>query len=394
MKLILKLQDLYARYLSIDMKKNIDYSLKPGLKDIQRIVSEFPSPTDDIERAYFQYKCSIVHLSKINLFLINTAAAILIIPYLIRLYGQKINYKSKANAVFLVAEHISDMIIPTSLRERYPITCRMVPGESMCLDKTAKRIIKDIIKRFPTCPFFILKIIIKLGILVASIETYKPEAIIHNTESSFACSILTHYCESRDIAYLGVMHGEYLPNPKDAFFRCTNYYVWDGHYRNMLSSIGCEKEQFVIEKPPCLILDRYSNQIDKEYDYTFYLQKETPNEMKTIVSVIKLFVSKGYRVSVRPHPKFFDKSLFVSCIGEGAEGFLENCSLEESLSKTKHVVGRFSTVLYQAYLKGVEVVLDDVSNETLTEYLERADYIMLHKPHKMLSQALHEIEKG
>ena len=44
-------------------------------------------------------------------------------------------------------------------------------------------------------------------------------------------------------------------------------------------------------------------------------------------------------------------------------------SVDDSLATTKYVAGSFSTILYQAFCLGKKVVIDDVSNDMMIEYL-------------------------
>lgn len=389
MSLIVTLQRVYADYFSLDMSKNVNYTTKPGYQDVLEIARRYNEPKDDIERAYCQYLCSVSHLGMGKRAVINILAALLILPYLIKMRLAKNPKREIADAVFLAAEHISDGVIPRSIMEQYPRMVHVVPECGMKLNAGSLKHLCSVMKRTPFHPYFHLKVAIKLGFLVHAMQKYEPKAIIHNTESSFACSVLTSYCESTGVPYIGVMHGEYLVNPKDAFFRCSKFYVWDSHYEQMLKGIRCYANQFVIEAAPNLDVRIVPVPENERVDYIFYLQKESEEELKRLSNSFCSLRDKGYSVLLRPHPKFFDNELYVNYFGPEVLSCLDTDPLNRSLSKTRCAVGRFTTVLYQAYRAGLEVVIDDITNPELIDYLQRANYVMLNKPHRLLSEIVY-----
>lgn len=385
MSLIIWLQKIYAKYLSIDFSKDVDYGRKPGLDDVLAVSEKYGKIfSDDLERSLAQYRCSIVHLTRAQRALINIAACVLLIPYYIKCCSKgRGSGVTKADAVFLVADHISDRIIPNELKTRFPVIKKRVPEMSCLLSKGARCFYLQVVRESLFHPFFHLKVLVKLGFLDSAIQEYHPSAVIHNTESSFACSVLARYCELNGIDYIGVMHGEYLVNPKDCFFRCTQFYVWDKYYAHMLSKIGAEPNQFVVATPPCLEISCDRDRMPT-YDYVYYLQRETEAELKVLKSVFDCLQGIGYRLRFRPHPKFFDEASFQKVFGKSSD-LLDCLSFEESLASTLGVIAKFSTVLLQGSMAGKTVVIDDISNPDVYRYLQRAGYIMLDKPHFLLS---------
>lgn len=63
----------------------------------------------------------------------------------------------------------------------------------------------------------------------------------------------------------------------------------------------------------------------------------------------------------------------------------------DSLANAGIVISLYSTVLYQAYLEGIPIMTDDVSNPELFNSLTERDYIMLYKPHKILSESIRKV---
>lgn len=64
--------------------------------------------------------------------------------------------------------------------------------------------------------------------------------------------------------------------------------------------------------------------------------------------------------------------------------------IETSILRTRHVIGLYSTVLYQAHINHVPVVIDDLTEPERFAQLRSLRYIMLDKPHELLSALLQE----
>ena len=91
---------------------------------------------------------------------------------------------------------------------------------------------------------------------------------------------------------------------------------------------------------------------------------------------------------VRPHPlraNGFEDEIFGKEHVESG-----NVNIWDSIANAGIALSQDSTVLYQAYLAGVRVAIDDVSDPTFFRSSEERGYIMLHKPHLLLSELLHD----
>ena len=178
----------------------------------------------------------------------------------------------------------------------------------------------------------------------------------------------------------------------DSFFRFNKCYVWDEYYKKLFTELRADNSQFVIEVPPSL---SFASNIDaeKSIDFTYYLGIENQKEIKKIISSLSKLVEEGYRIAIRPHPRYSDMELFRN-ISNGIE--LEDCkslSIEESLERTKNAISFFSTVLNQAYYNQVGVVIDDVTKPEQYNKLHEVGYIMLNKKHKLLSSLIGDNDK-
>ena len=361
--------------------------------DVKCKIDAFPEPINDMERALFHYKCTMEKLNYFQRFLLNFGSLILYYPYFIKLTHSKIDKTfSDCDALFYTGR-ISLNIVPESLKKRYPhIECLSI-GEKMSLTAKDKVWLKKIRKEKPFCFYFHFKIMLKLAMLSYGIQAYRPKAIISYTESSFATSLLTEYCENKNIKNIGVMHGERLYSLKLAFFRCTEYYAWDQDYVDLFCSMRCEKKQFRVEKPEAVMLPKYQNKQNKKYHYTFYLQEETSASIKELKKICSILVNSNFKIVIRPHPEFCNidwKHYFPGVQIQDSK----KVSLEESLSETEAVISRNSTVLYQAFYLKIPVIIDDCTIPEQFKMLQNLQYIMLKKEHALLSEVLKRIKSN
>ena len=185
------------------------------------------------------------------------------------------------------------------------------------------------------------------------------------------------------------MHGEKLFNIRDSFVKFDRYYVWDQHYIDLLVKLRADDKQFRIEKPGILYLD-INNHGDYKYELTYYLGGESEKELYNIKASLLDTRIPFEKICIRyhPNPRFSDenqiKKIFNCFIIENPH----EISLEVSVSSTKSVVSLYSTVLYQAYLSGAKIIIDDISNPMKFEKLKSLYYVMMNKPHILLSQVV------
>ena len=109
---------------------------------------------------------------------------------------------------------------------------------------------------------------------------------------------------------------------------------------------------------------------------------------------LKELSKKGYKVAVRPHPRFTNMDELSASIVNG-EIEVENgkeISIERSILRTKNAISMYSTVLVQAHYNGTNVVIDDLTDPELIENLRSLKYMMLNEKHILLSDLLKNVE--
>jgi len=227
---------------------------------------------------------------------------------------------------------------------------------------------------------------------------YSPRAIITaRGETNCISSIITLFCELCSCEYILFMHGELLACKELSFVRFSRMYIWDEHYKKILSWARCAKEQYIIYKPDILNLFKHHKediQNQDKYDVCYYLSGtgdgDYIEDIEKIQEILIKLSNSGLRVKIRPHPRWSDfEALEGQFSGKNIDvEDVRNVSLTDSIAETRFILGMFSTVILQAYYSNREVVIDDISNPDYFENLKASMYIMLNKPHRLLSEIL------
>ena len=354
----------------------------------QKYINKFEDPKNNIERSYFQYCCQMKLYGKPIHLLLNIASLPLVIFYMIKLKSVKLEKNTKDAVFFNDGKPFN--IIPNSILKKYKDIITISSNER-CLSKNDKRFLYKIFKKYPFSWLFWLKLIIKVSQYSYAINKYSPKAIICCSEFSFTSSILTEYCHLKNIKLINVMHGEKLYNINDSFAKFDEFYVWGQEYIDLLCSLRFDKNQFKIEVPKSLRIKK-NNFVKVKYDFTYYLGGETIDELVRISENLRVIKNNGFKVSIRPHPRYSDMSEINKIFDFLDIENLEKTTIETSLLQTKNAISLFSTVLTQAYYSsiGIGIIIDDISVPNKYEKLEELKYIMISVEHKLLSELINK----
>lgn len=353
-----------------------------------KFLNTFPEPRDDLERSYYQYACQNKLLKSVFIKIIRDILALFLIPIFLLL--AKINsYKTeiavtKEKHVFLF-DGISTAFLPADFQKN---TMVLPISNAVTLDDTVLFILKRIVFHKPFEFYFILKIFVKLLNYAYILKQYTPDKIISSCEYSYTSSILTWYCERKGIKHVNVMHGEKTINIREAFCRFSEFWVWDEHYIELFKKLRADESNFRVEIPPSFFINIDSSVMERKIDYKFYLQQETQEQLQKLKVAVDILATKGYSIKLRAHPLHSNFELLCEYFDENLLENPNEVDIKQSLFSSSNVVARYSTVLYQAYINGIPIVIDDYSNHERYKKLFDEDYIMLTKPHKVLSDIL------
>ena len=351
-------------------------------------LESLPEPKDLLERSYAQYRCQMMLERPILRVMYQLAAMLLLPVYRRQLLRRPPPRKEEtADAVFLSED--SERLLPETLRTAFPVLCQAwgYQGSSL-LRKEDLALLSTLRRRYPTAFYFRFKCMAKLAMYRYQYELYHPTALIVDEEISYTTSFLTEYCHRLGVEHINVMHGEKLYYIRDSFFCFDRCYVWDECYRRLFFDLRAEPTQFRVEIPPSM-QPWEKPSTPPEVDLTYYLQEEPTEQRMQIAAALHTLQARGMVIAVRPHPLYCDDTLLEIFSGFALE-MPGNCSIEQSILRTKCAVSLYSTVLLQASINGVAVVIDDLTAPERFAQLKSLRYIMLDKPHGLLSALLQE----
>ena len=380
------LQALKSAFVRLNSRRDPLFAVPVARQ--KAFLESLPEPKDLLERSYAQYRCQMMLERPILRVMYQLAAMLLLPVYRRQLLRRPPPRKEEtADAVFLSED--SERLLPETLRTAFPVLCQAwgYQGSSL-LRKEDLALLSTLRRRYPTAFYFRFKCMAKLAMYRYQYELYHPKALIVDEEISYTTSFLTEYCHRLGVEHINVMHGEKLYYIRDSFFCFDRCYVWDECYRRLFFDLRAEPTQFRVEIPPSM-QPWEKPSTPPEVDLTYYLQEEPTEQRMQIAAALHTLQARGMVIAVRPHPLYCDDTLLEIFSGFALE-MPGNCSIEQSILRTKCAVSLYSTVLLQASINGVAVVIDDLTAPERFAQLKSLRYIMLDKPHGLLSALLQE----
>lgn len=155
-------------------------------------------------------------------------------------------------------------------------------------------------------------------------------------------------------------------------FEFDKCYIWDSYYMDLFRQLRAFAEQFTVAVPPALIL---KGSYAKKYDYTYYLGGEKREALVRIQELLIRLKAMGYRVAVRPHPRY-SQMVLVDKLFRGKVDIEDpyKIQIKESILSTENIISLYSTVINQAVNSGVKAIIDDVSDVEKYKLLQELQY--------------------
>jgi hypothetical protein len=378
-----------ARKFMKMISKRARAEFNSSIEEQKKLLNGIKEPNGLFGRSYCQYTCQMSQIPVWVEALLNLLSFFLFPFYMIRYcdnstYNHK-NHKDNTAVFFDAGE--TENIIPLALKKEFSNIIVSPYNGNMLIGNEEKQIIKQLTRKYKLRPYFYTKCMLKIGIYAYQIRNHNPQAIITASEDSFTVSVLTEYCRYLGIKHINVMHGEKFFNIRDSFVEFDRYYVWDQHYIDLLVELRASKEQFIIESPTNLFTFKKDNNVYK-YEYTYYLGAESESDLLKIrENLINLKLPKS-ELCIRYHPRYSDEKLVSRIFSEFGIENPQEVPINTSIAQTRHIVSLYSTVLYQAYKGGKEIIIDDVTDPTKYIQLRDLEYIMIKKPHIRLSEII------
>lgn len=377
------------------MDKRVEKRVFHDIDKWKQKIESFGEPQDDFERTRFHFLCTQGYVTSYKSLIRNVAALFLTpiayIYYFIRNFRAR--KEIKCDGLIHVPFQYTTFDcqkLPETLKEEYlDVKNSGVERKSIKsgrMDSAARYIWIQMVKKYPLCFYMNFYNLYQLANLSELLSVYCPRAVItEREENNPAASLLTHYCEDKNIEYICVMHGECFYEPFHAFVRFSRLYVWDRFYIDQFKLLksAARFETYY----PLRFQMKIARESRPEYFAAYYLQNQTQAEMRKICQVLEHFAEKGLRCKVRPHKRATDvavvKKVFSGTVIEIEDN--DAVPIEESYCNAKYIISTFSTVLSEAYENGLEPVIDDISNPELYESLCKAMYINIARIQARLS---------
>jgi len=378
---------LITRFLSNEMEFYNNSVSKFFERDLEKDIRVFQKqcPKDDFGRSIAQHKCQVYPFKRdvsrfncVSLFLFPVALVALLL---------KKKTAVKKNDASIVCYNCSNFpgSLPKALQDKeiYYIHTSQCPY--YLSTKDVAFLLRFFIRSF-WHPFLAFRVMAKVAKYRALIDNFsKLEVIAVTGEFEDTSSAMTQYCHENGIKHYDFMQGEAFGSPRASFFHFDKCYVWDEHYKDMFIGFGATPEQFEVSLPQCLQKIN-GNHDEKIVDYTYYLGGDADEELSVIGAAMKKLAVKGYTCEVRPHPRWSD----METVKKEFEGIsiqdTKSVNIDQSILQTKNAISLYSTVLLQSFYNDVNVVIDDLSAPAKFKMLEGYQYIMLNKPHQLLSE--------
>ncbi len=354
-------------------------------------LNALPEPEDDLARSYNQYRCQM-RLSNGVMRLICQLAALVLLPvYRLRLmHAPSPRAEAPRDAVFLFAGN--ERVLPDTLRAEFPALYQVREYQSSSLlKKEDMALLSTLRRRYPTAFYFRFKCMLKLAMYRYQYEVYHPKAMIVSEEYSYTSSFLNEYCRRLGVEHINVMHGDKTLMIRDSFFHFDRCYIWDDHFAKLFLQLRTEPTQFRIELPPAM--QPWDTQgAEKTVDYTYYLQIETPRMLENIAESLQKLRKSGAVVAVRPHPLYSDMETVRRLFSDFEIEEKNTVSIETSILRTRHAIARHSTVLFQAHINHVSIIIDDITNPQQHQQLKDLKFWGFSLPHTLLSEVISNID--
>jgi hypothetical protein len=349
----------------------------------------FEEPKTAMDRSFYQCKCELYTSKFYVVFLKQFISLLLFIFYAIYLLIKRKNEKIyiKQN----IGVHIADSnnLYYKELFKSFDKIESVLPMGDYYLRMEDVLFILKLVFSHPLYPYWLIKNIYKIALYRSIIDKFNPKAIICSSEYSFTSSVLTLYCENYSIQHINIMHGEKFFFIRDAFFYFHQCYVWDEGYIQLFNKLRSRCNQYVVCIPENLKLDIKNDNYGFTYKMTYYLDVEDAKGLLAIKESLLKTKFKPAEMAIRYHPHYselFPINLIYNTFNNFVIEDPKAVSLIESLSRTEFVVSLYSSVLYQAYLSGKSIVMDDISFPDKYKKLKDFDYIIFKKDHINLSR--------
>lgn len=362
----------------------------------------FRDPSDDFERSFYKYKCfcEYCYYKRKWMLAIYNIGALFLLPFVhakLRKANKATIITQKVDAVIENVPRLPNTdVMPLELREKFKNVKEIeaINYENALLTDEGEAIYLELRNRYFFHFYFRMIVLQKLGQFSNYLKRYQPDMIVfYSCEREFSGPLQTLLCERNGAQYISFMHGDYLSTLSFAFQRYSAYFVWDESYVKMFEELKCVSPMHVYQPAKLRGTAKAIKEDECTYFATYYFSDETREEALTIYRIFNKFEKYGLRTKVRPHPRFSDITMLNEVFSDiKIENPIE-CGIAESITSSLYIIGLNTTVLSEAFFSGKKIVMDDVSNTEKFNSLDERGYVMIKRPHILLSELERELYK-
>jgi len=378
-----------ARKVREFFRKKSAYNKYYPAEEIIDKISSFPEPRDIFERAHFQNACHLIAGGKLLRFCQNIYGRIKF-KRNIKIYKNNFcesKEKKREEMVFWPHFDVNLSIMPQELKEKYDIAYCPTNVVKM-LNESDVEYIEVLKKEFKRSWWFLNKAVEYIGAIRSIMCTYNVKQIITINERIPCACIVTDFCRKHEIKTINIQHGLHFVDLCSAFYECDEMYVWDDFTKDLHVAERCKANIIVAKDVPATTFD-FSNlnlQTKDVIDYKFYLTLTSKKELRNLKNIVEALKISGKSVLVRPHPRSTYLPDVRKYFSENDIEIPSSCDIVQSVYSAKNIVSIDSTVLYQAYNSGKNIILDDLSNKKRFDKLKLVGNILIQIEHKLLSE--------
>ena len=372
------------------------------IQDQKAFAAAFPVPRDDYERSFFKFQCfcEFCYYKKKWMLVMYNICAMFLYPIVFMMLKKQGKNKKKSNVSYDgVFENVprlrNDDVIPDELVASVQSVKEIESLDYMSsfLCPNAIAICKELKKRYFRHFYFRIIVMIKLALFSKYLYEYNPKKIaFYSVEREFSGPLQTMLCEQEGAEYISFMHGDYLYSLCFAFQKYSHYYTWDEAYNKMFRQLRCDCPMTVYKPKKLNGIAKKLDEHECPFFATYYFSAESRACAEKIHEVFEAFDKHNLRCKIRPHPRFSDIPMLREVFADMYIEEPREYPLADSITESLYTIGLNTTVLSQAYFSDKKVVIDDISKPE--EYLELREkqYIMLNRPHVLLSSLIEEVK--
>lgn len=390
------LNNIYRRFVIGNIKEMDD---EPDVDQWLRFLDSLPPAKDYVDESFNKYRCRSFHFPSYKRMILNAFFAPLAMMSYLYMLKPRPRLPQHPDSKLLI-ERKADVdyldILPAELVKSYAVVDEVLDTRArkenvrIALTPEAVQIYIQVIRRHPFHFYYHFWIARELTKHCTYLATYNPSAIaVYVEERNIAGPILKQLYETTGRKYVSFMHGEYLLRLIQGYMAFSEYYIWDAEYQRMFSeTLHCHIKRYILYKPDKLRKKYNFDGIIPTYTCTYYFSAESKESIRKLSEIFAILEESGKKCKVRPHPRYSQWEVIREFFSEDQIEDPKRVSIEKSLSDTRYVVGLATTVLAEGFYEGKEIVVDDMTSPAKYANLEKRNFVVLKRPHILLSELL------